>query len=225
MTLGDREFTSEEVAEMCGVTRVTVADWITRGRLSVRWTTGGHRRIPRGSLAAFMREQGYSLPRSIDSARALTVVMHAHPVRQIELADVFDLPGEFDVERMVPGIDALLTIGAKRPDVLVFATRAPGFDTPQFIESLRLMPTMIECALVAVMTHEEEASALRRLGVDIITTMDRLGELRTSVVRWLTEHQRRVVDEMADADRSGPRRARHVSSIPPTLALDLAATK
>lgn len=226
MVLGDREFTSEEVAAMCGVTRVTVADWITRGRLAVRWTAGGHRRIPRESLATFMRTQGYAVPRAVDSSRALTLVMDSLPERLTQIAAVFDAPEQFDVECIAAGIDGLLTIGARGPDVLVFSTRMPGFDTHQLVEAIRRDPLRNDCALVAVMTLEEESSALRRLGVDITTTLDRLGDVRVGVVRWLTERQRRAsIDEMPDADRSGPRVARAVSSPPPARIVDPAAIK
>jgi excisionase family DNA binding protein len=144
MQLGDREFTSEEVADLCGVTRVTVADWISRGRLAVRWTSGGHRRIPRASLAAFMLEQGDLLPRSVESPRALTLVLDHDGERRNALAALFGGSVDFEVESCEPGIDALLSIGARRPDVLAFATRIPGFDTPQFITAVRGIPLMAE---------------------------------------------------------------------------------
>ena len=220
MELGDREFTSEEVGELCGVTRVTVADWINRGKLSVRWTTGGHRRIPRASLAGFMQAQGYLVPRSVASPRVLTAVIDSNDERRSRVSSVFAGSETFEVVQHVPGIDVLLAVGERRPDVLVFPSRMPGFDTAQFVDVVRRNASMAESALTAVTQHEDEAIGLRRLGVDITVTEARLGELRGLVVRWLAERQRRTsADDVLDdrrthRGRTGPNRSsrRWVSS-------------
>jgi len=210
MRLGDREFTSEEVALLCGVSRVTVGDWVERGSLEVRWTPGGHRRIPRASLAALMEKQGYSVPRIVASPRASVLVICGERHWRDSIAAHFDEPTEFDVERATPSIDAVLLVGERRPDVLVMGSRIPGFDSRQIIESVRRDETLSRGTLLVAVTPDDDGAMLRKLGADLVVRRDRLATtLRVGVIRALTDRQRRVgvLPRTSDADRSGPRPA------------------
>ena len=51
-------FTTHDIAQMLNVTRVTVRNWIIKGRLAATTTPGGHRRINRKELTRFMEETG-----------------------------------------------------------------------------------------------------------------------------------------------------------------------
>jgi len=53
-------FTTHDIALMLNVTRVTVRNWIIKGRLSATTTPGGHRRISRDELLRFMDENNYN---------------------------------------------------------------------------------------------------------------------------------------------------------------------
>src|SRR4051794_18312178 len=55
-------FTSHDVAELLGVTTVTVARWIDRGLLEAFRTGGGHRRVEASELRRFMLSRGLSMP-------------------------------------------------------------------------------------------------------------------------------------------------------------------
>lgn len=52
-------FTTHDIALMLNVTRVTVRNWIIKGRLAATTTPGGHRRISRRELIRFMEENNY----------------------------------------------------------------------------------------------------------------------------------------------------------------------
>ena len=60
--LGEREFTTEEIAQICGVSRPAVVEWVTRGLLPARLTEGGHRRVARSTLAAFLGKRAPVFP-------------------------------------------------------------------------------------------------------------------------------------------------------------------
>ena len=52
-------FTTHDIALMLNVTRVTVRNWIIKGRLDATTTPGGHRRISRQELVRFMEKNNY----------------------------------------------------------------------------------------------------------------------------------------------------------------------
>jgi excisionase family DNA binding protein len=195
MLLRDREFTSEVAAALCGVTRVTVADWIARGRLEVRWTAGGHRRIPRASLAEFMARQGYALPRIVQSPRALVLLLDDEVEHRARLSAMLEQTGDFDVEALRPGVDALIAIGARCPDALLISARMPGFDAFQLVEAARRQASLAEMVVVMLTAHEEEGPAARRYGADAGIARDKIDEVAPLLARVLSERQRRGAPE------------------------------
>jgi excisionase family DNA binding protein len=48
-------FTTNDIAQICSVTRQTVINWIKGGKLKAVLTPGGHRRVSRGELVRFLR--------------------------------------------------------------------------------------------------------------------------------------------------------------------------
>lgn len=55
--LAKKAFTTFEVAHICDVTPVTIQNWIDKGWLAAYRTAGGHRRVRREDLAAFLESR------------------------------------------------------------------------------------------------------------------------------------------------------------------------
>ena len=62
MDMERRYFTTHEAGQLLGVSLPTVINWIKAGRLSAHRTPGGHRRIERDTLVAFIRRHGLPMP-------------------------------------------------------------------------------------------------------------------------------------------------------------------
>ncbi|MDR0966020.1 MAG: helix-turn-helix domain-containing protein [Myxococcales bacterium] len=60
-----RYFTTHEAAQLIGVSLPTIINWIKSGRLTAHRTLGGHRRIERDVLAAFIRRHGLPMPSAL----------------------------------------------------------------------------------------------------------------------------------------------------------------
>ena len=52
-------YTTHDIAQMLNVTRVTVRNWIIKGRIEATTTPGGHRRIKRAELSRFLEDNNY----------------------------------------------------------------------------------------------------------------------------------------------------------------------
>jgi excisionase family DNA binding protein len=61
-------YTTFEAARVLGVSLPTVVNWIKARRIKAHRTPGGHRRIAREDLAAFMLQQGMSVPDELAGA-------------------------------------------------------------------------------------------------------------------------------------------------------------
>jgi excisionase family DNA binding protein len=54
-------YTTFDVGKMCGVSRITVRNWVINGKLPAILTAGGHRRISHEDLTNFFRANGYNV--------------------------------------------------------------------------------------------------------------------------------------------------------------------
>src|SRR5512146_1875037 len=79
-------YTTFEAARLLGVSLPTVVNWIKARRLKAHRTPGGHRRIGREDLAAFIVRHGMPMPDELTGAlparRKALVVAGAGPVRE-----------------------------------------------------------------------------------------------------------------------------------------------
>lgn len=192
MRIGDREFSTEEVAALCGVTRVTVVDWISRGLLEARLTPGGRRRVPRASLAVLMERQGYELPRVVAAERPLVFVVDDEAMWRNSLRTMLERDGDLQVETFGHGADVLIAIGARRPDVLILDMVMPGFDGRQIIQAIRADEALNSIAIIALTSYIEELASARRYGANLAIQKDEAREVRRHVAQVLHETQRRV---------------------------------
>jgi excisionase family DNA binding protein len=158
-----RFYTTYEAAHLLGVSLPTVVNWIKGRRLKAHRTPGGHRRIAREELAAFMARHGMPLPPELEGAvekgRRALVVGAAGPVREGLAREV--ARGGFAVQQCAEGFAAGLLAGRARPDVVVLLAAAPdGGDT---LAGLRADPELAAVPVVAI-GHAEWGARLRAAG-------------------------------------------------------------
>lgn len=189
--LGDREFTSEEIAQMCGVSRPAVVEWISRGFFPVRLTEGGHRRVRRRDIAAFLARQGYPLPIEVERERPVLAVIDDEPIWRATLQSMFDATCE--VKTWTSPFDALLALGALKPDVAVVDFDFAGMDGRHLLGVIARAPTLAATVRVALCPHEDEVATARRLGAHLALPKARVQEFPAVLTRHLNDVQRRFV--------------------------------
>jgi len=162
-----RFYTTFEAAHVLGVSLPTVVNWIKARRLKAHRTPGGHRRIAREELAAFMSRHGIPLPDeladAVDARRKALVVGDAgfamdHVVRQLQAAGIVAQPSR-------PGFEAGATAARLCPDVLVLVD--PGSDGGETLAGIRSDEQLRTVPVVAA-ARAEHATALRAAGCEIV---------------------------------------------------------
>ena len=124
-------YTTHEAARLLGVSLPTVVNWIDARRLKAHRTPGGHRRIAREDLAAFMLRQGMHLPEELAGAaparRKALVLGEAGPMREGVARQLAE--ASFAVEQASPGFAAGAAAARFEPDLVVLlAQSADGGD-------------------------------------------------------------------------------------------------
>lgn len=162
-------YTTHEAARLLGVSLPTVVNWITARRLRAHRTPGGHRRIAREELAAFMLRQGMPLPEELNDAapgrRKALVLGESGPMREglaLQLA-----VGGFAVEQASPGFAAGATAARFQPDLVVLCTAAE--DGGETLAGLRSDRELANVPVLAV-ALAASSDALSAAGCDAVLT-------------------------------------------------------
>lgn len=146
----NRYYTTFEAAELLGVSLPTVVNWIKARRIKAHRTPGGHRRIAREDLAAFMLRHGMPVPAELSGVAParlkVLVIAETGPAREGVLRQ---LAAEgYAVEQASPGFAAGATAARYAPDVVVVA--AAGKDGGETLRAVRADRELAEVPVVAI---------------------------------------------------------------------------
>jgi excisionase family DNA binding protein len=145
-----RFYTTYEAAHLLGVSLPTVVNWIKGRRLKAHRTPGGHRRIAREELAAFMARHGMPLPPELDGmvekGRRALVVGDGGGVREGAAREV--TRAGFSVQQCAPGFAAGVLASRFQPDLVVLV--AAAVDGGETLAGLRADPELAAIPVVAI---------------------------------------------------------------------------
>jgi excisionase family DNA binding protein len=162
-----RFYTTFEAAHVLGVSLPTVVNWINAKRLRAHRTPGGHRRIAREELAAFMLRHGMPLPADLadaaDGRRKAIVVGQPGAILDAVLEQLAG--AGIDAHPALPGFAAGLASARMSPDlVLLVDPPADGGDTLAGIRADGALATLPVLAIA----RAEHASRLRACGCSLV---------------------------------------------------------
>jgi excisionase family DNA binding protein len=164
---------TKEAARLLGVSHRTVQLWVENGSLQAWKTAGGHRRITMESINKRVgaRQEAISMapaqgaPASLQK-KVLMVDDDRTLLRLYELEmDGWDLP--LTVMKAYDGFEALIQIGAERPDLLISDLSMPGMDGFRMIRTLRENPAYAGMAIIVISGLEKASMQAMGLPGDI----------------------------------------------------------
>src|SRR5215470_9084754 len=121
-------YTTHEVSRLLHVNPRSVINWIEQSLLPSYRTPGGHRRIRREDLLAFLRKHQIPTPASLVEGK-FNVLIVDDEQEIVDLIKTFLMrQGGYDVTSASDGITALLEVGRTKPDLLILDIMIPGVD-------------------------------------------------------------------------------------------------
>jgi len=184
---------TREAAERLGVSLRTVQLWSEAGVLRAWKTPGGHRRILLSSVDELLRKRGGELARRAESGRYQVLIVEDEPDfrRLFELhLGSWNLP--IDLQSVPSGFDALVRIGAARPDLLITDLRMPGIDGFEMIRALQASEAISDLEVIVVTALTQHTIAERGGLPDRITVLHkplRFEDLRHRLLQLLEHRQ------------------------------------
>jgi excisionase family DNA binding protein len=143
--------TTFEISQLCEVNPTTVQNWVKEKKLKAHVTPGGHRRIRREDLVSFMKEFGLPIPAELcDPGFFILVVDDEREV--IELLESLFRSADEDLEvgSAESGVEALLLIGERKPDLLILDIILPGMNGIDVCRKLKTAQATRNIKIVAV---------------------------------------------------------------------------
>lgn len=151
-------YTTVEVAKVLGLAVRSVQLMVDRGELEAWKTPGGHRRISRRSVQAWidrshLADKSRAAPvrrRDAERRKRLLVIEDSVHFQNLIALLVQEHCPEVELHRSSDGVAGLAMVGEVRPDVLIVDILLPGIDGATLITSLRTQPQFAAARLIVV---------------------------------------------------------------------------
>jgi len=163
-------YTTHEVSRLLHVNPRSVINWIDQNLLPSYRTPGGHRRIRRDDLLAFLRKHQIPTPASLmdDGCFSVLIVDDEEDITKI-LKAYFERKGGFQVTTVSDGISALLEFGRAKPDLLVLDIMIPGVDGVEVCRRIKADPSS-STIIIAISGQPEMEKKILQAGGDVFLT-------------------------------------------------------
>ena len=158
-------FTTHEVSHLLHVNPRSVINWIEQGLLSSYRTPGGHRRIRREDLLAFLRKHQIPTPGSLVDEKFSVLIVDD----EIEIVDILQTflqhQGGYEISSASDGITALIEVGRVKPDLLILDIMIPGVDGIEVCRRIK-GNSRNKTAIIAVSGNNEAETKILQAGAD-----------------------------------------------------------
>jgi excisionase family DNA binding protein len=158
-------YTTHEVSRLLHVNPRSVINWIEQNLLSSYRTPGGHRRIRRDDLLAFLRKHQIPTPESlVDDKFNVLIVDDEQEIVDI-MKTYLQRQGSYRIATASDGITALIEVGRVKPDLLVLDIMMPGVDGVEVCRRIKADSTN-KTVIIAVSGDPEKEKKILQAGAD-----------------------------------------------------------
>jgi|CXWL01.1.fsa_nt_gi excisionase family DNA binding protein len=183
----DKTYTTHDIAKFCDVYPSSVVHWINEGKLKSYQTAGGHHRVGKDDLLAFLRQLSIPVPPELFSQSRVLIVDDDVDVTKV-LKRAFDrFADACAAEVCHTGIEALIRIGQTLPDLVILDIVMPKMDGMQVCRVLKSNPKTRDIKIIAITGKKPpysekkladmKADALYRKPLDLAELVAKAGEL------------------------------------------------
>ncbi|MBI3179165.1 MAG: response regulator [Deltaproteobacteria bacterium] len=160
----DTILSSHQVGMILQVNPSSINKWVNDGRIHAFRTPGGHRRIKAVDLLAFLSKHAIPVPAPLMSAAQRRVLVVDDDKKQLNAVERLFKPYEQRVDLVLVdnGIDAMVTVGAWKPHMVIIDVFMPNLDGVEVCRRLRAIEEtnkIITVVMTGQLTPELEKQA------------------------------------------------------------------
>ncbi len=193
-------FTVNQVSELLQVSPQTIVNWIEAGKLEAYKTPGGHRRIKKSDLEAFVNAHDmpvFGLPPGPDEGgkkmKKILVVDDDQVIVATITAGLEEDPHEYEVITAADGFEAGIQVSHFKPDVLILDIMMPDIDGYEVCRKLKSSEETKHIKIIVLSGYldEESYNKMREYGADLCFSKPLpLDELKQQIARLLYPEER-----------------------------------
>ena len=158
-------YTTHEVSRLLQVNPRSVINWIEQSLLPSYRTPGGHRRIRRDDLLAFLRKHQIPTPASlVDGTFSVLIVDDEDEIAGM-LKTYFERLGGYEATTASDGISALIEVGRIKPDLLILDIMIPGVDGVEVCRRIKA-DSSNKTSIVAISGVDTNEDRILKAGAD-----------------------------------------------------------
>lgn len=143
---------------MCQVTPMTVGRWIEQGKLSAFHTAGGHRRVWKKDLLAFLKTLDITVPSELkDEASTRILIVDDEPaMRKYVRKALQDFCPDAEIMEGADGFEAGHAIASFLPTLIILDVKLPGLAGDRVCKLVRAEKNLEHTKILAISGLSEE---------------------------------------------------------------------
>ena len=179
-----------KASKYCKVSPKTIINWIEAGHIKAYKTVGGHRRINKGDLEAFMRKQGIPIPdEDIDEGRKRILVVDDDPIIVETIVQALE-EDEYDYEVISAsdGFEAGIQVSHFKPHLLILDIMMPDIKGYEVCKKIKTDEETKDTKIIVLSAYldEEKFKQMKDNGADVCFSKPLpLPQLRSEVAQLL----------------------------------------
>ncbi len=179
-----------KASKYCNVSSKTIINWIESGHIKAYKTVGGHRRIKKSDLEAFMEDQGIPIPegKPAEKRKRILVVDDDPIIVETIVQALEEDEHDYEVISASDGFEAGLQVNHFKPHLLILDIMMPdikGYDVCKKIKSNEETKDTRIIVLSAYL-DEEKFKKMEEYGADLCFSKPLpLPQLKEEVARLL----------------------------------------
>ena len=152
------------IAQLLGVAVASISKWIDAGQLKAGRTPGGHRRVAKEDLIAFLRRQKLPVPPELSPPPVrVLVVDDEDSVRAWLAEEIKAAHPDFEILEASDGYSAGEIVALSKPDVVILDLRMPGMDGFEVCRRIKSREETKEISVIAITAHPSDEAQRRIL--------------------------------------------------------------
>ena len=159
-------YTTHDISRLLQVNPRSVINWIEQKLLPSYRTPGGHRRVRRDDLLAFLRKHQIPTPSSlVDGKFRILIVDDQEEVVNL-LKTHLQRQGSYEIISASNGISAMIEVGRVKPDLLILDVMIPGVDGIEVCRRIKA-DAANKTAIIVISSKAESEKNVLQAGADV----------------------------------------------------------
>ncbi len=179
-----------KASQMCKASSKSIINWIEAGHIKAYKTVGGHRRIKREDLVAFMQRQGMPVPVELpaNSRRKILVVDDDPIIVETIVQALEEDEHDYEVISASDGFEAGLQVNHFRPDLIILDIMMPDIKGNEVCRRIKENPDTRDTKIIVLSAYldDDKFKEMKAYGADMCFSKPLpLPQLKEEVARLL----------------------------------------